>query len=62
MIEPTESFEPEALDAFVAAMREIHREAKENPELLHHAPHNTVVRRVDEVYAARNLKLTADME
>ncbi len=62
MIEPTESFEPEALDGFIAAMREIHREAQENPEALHHAPYNTFVRRVDEVRAARNPKLTADME
>ncbi len=62
MIEPTESFEPESLDAFITAMRDIYREAQENPALLHHAPYNTVVRRLDEVRAARNPKLTADME
>ena len=62
MIEPTESFEPEALDGFIAAMKAIYREAAENPRLLRQAPHNTFVKRVDEVHAARNLKLTADME
>ena len=62
MIEPTESFEPEALEGFIAAMRNIYAEAESDPDMLHHAPHNTFVKRVDEVSAARNLKLTADSE
>jgi len=62
MIEPTETFEPEALDGFIAALRKIHAEAQSDPDLLHHAPHHAYAKRVDEVYAARNLKLTADME
>lgn len=53
MIEPTETESKETLDAFINAMREIAREAEENPEVLHTAPHNTPVRRLDEVTAAR---------
>ncbi|MGC9369654.1 MAG: aminomethyl-transferring glycine dehydrogenase subunit GcvPB [Paracoccaceae bacterium] len=58
MIEPTESETKATLDAFVAAMREIAREARETPELLREAPHATPVRRLDEVRAARDLVLT----
>jgi glycine dehydrogenase subunit 2 len=53
MIEPTETESLETLDAFIEAMITIAKEAKENPELLKNAPHNTVVRRLDEVKAAR---------
>jgi glycine dehydrogenase subunit 2 len=53
MIEPTETESVETLDAFVAAMREIEREARENPGLLREAPHEAPVRRLDEVRAAR---------
>ncbi len=53
MIEPTESEPKESLDAFVAAIRQIHREARTDPELLHNAPHTTPVRRLDEARAAR---------
>ena len=54
MIEPTETESKETLDAFIEAMIKISEEAKENPQLLKEAPHNTPVRRVDEVLAARN--------
>jgi len=54
MIEPTETESLETLDAFVAAMREIEREARESPELLREAPHEAPVRRLDEVRAARH--------
>jgi len=54
MIEPTESPSPEEIEAFCEAMLAIAREAEENPELLHEAPHETPVRRVDEVEAARH--------
>jgi glycine dehydrogenase subunit 2 len=57
MIEPTETESKETLDAFAAAMKAIAKEARENPELLHHAPYNTPVRRCDEVKAARDLVL-----
>ncbi len=53
MIEPTESDGVDELDAFVSAMREIAREAREEPELVRGAPYGTPVRRLDEVRAAR---------
>lgn len=57
MIEPTESVGPEEIDAFCDAMSAIAKEAEETPELVTSAPHETPVRRVDEVQAARNLKV-----
>jgi glycine dehydrogenase subunit 2 len=54
MIEPTETEPKETLDAFCDALIAISKEAVENPDLLHSAPHNTPVRRLDEVSAARN--------
>jgi glycine dehydrogenase subunit 2 len=53
MIEPTESEGFAELDAFIAAMCEIAREARETPELVKGAPYSTPVRRLDEVRAAR---------
>ncbi len=53
MIEPTETEAKETLDAFVEAMLAIAREAAESPELLHEAPHDRPVRRLDEVRAAK---------
>ena len=57
MIEPTESVAPEEVEAFCDAMLAIAKETEENPELVRTAPHDTPVRRVDEVRAARNLKV-----
>ncbi len=57
MIEPTETESKEMLDAFCDAMQAIAREAHENPELLHGAPHTTPVGRLDEVQAAKQLVL-----
>lgn len=54
MIEPTETESKETLDGFIDAMIKISKEAKETPELVKSAPHNTIVRRLDEVKAARN--------
>jgi len=54
MIEPTETESKETLDAFIDAMIAISREVEKNPEILHSAPHDTPVRRLDEVAAARN--------
>lgn len=54
MVEPTESEDIRTLDAFVEAMEKIDRESREDPELVHQAPHTTVVRRPDETQAARN--------
>jgi glycine dehydrogenase subunit 2 len=53
MIEPTETESKETLDQFVADLTQIAGEARTNPELLHSAPHNTPVGRLDEVRAAR---------
>jgi glycine dehydrogenase subunit 2 len=53
MIEPTETESKETLDAFAEAMLRIADEAREQPDLLHDAPHETPVRRLDEVTAAR---------
>jgi len=54
MIEPTETESKETIDAFMDAMRKIAVEAKENPDFLRSAPHNTPIRRPDETTAARN--------
>ena len=54
MIEPTETEPKERLDAFVEAMRQIAREAAEEPDLVHGAPHTRPVGRLDEVGAAKN--------
>ena len=53
MIEPTETESRRTLDRFIEIMLQIAREAHEQPELLHEAPHTTPIRRVDEVAAAR---------
>ncbi len=53
MIEPTESEAKETLDAFCEAMLTIAREAAEDPEVLHDAPHSRPVKRLDEVRAAK---------
>ncbi|HQV27121.1 MAG TPA: aminomethyl-transferring glycine dehydrogenase subunit GcvPB [Thermoflexales bacterium] len=57
MIEPTETESIQTIDAYIAAMLEIAREAVETPELLKTAPHNAPMRRMDEVKAARDLVL-----
>jgi glycine dehydrogenase subunit 2 len=54
MVEPTESEAKETLDAFIDAMLAIVREAAEDPRLLHDAPHDRPVRRLDEVRAAKD--------
>jgi glycine dehydrogenase subunit 2 len=59
MIEPTETESLETLDAFADAMLKIAVEARENPDLLHEAPHNAPVGRCGEVRAAKQLILRA---
>ncbi|WP_028584141.1 aminomethyl-transferring glycine dehydrogenase subunit GcvPB [Desulfogranum mediterraneum] len=53
MIEPTETECKEEIDQFIAALKHIAQEAREQPELLRAAPQRTKVRRLDEVQAAR---------
>ena len=60
MIEPTETENKQTLDAFAEALKVIAREATDNPEILHTAPHTMPVGRLDEVRAARQLKLRGD--
>lgn len=57
MIEPTETESKETLDQFCDALIAIADEAAKNPELVHDAPHNTAMRRLDETRAARQPKL-----
>ena len=53
MIEPTETESKETLDGFIEVMQMIAEEARDNPELLHDAPHDTPNTRLDEATAAR---------
>jgi glycine dehydrogenase subunit 2 len=53
MIEPTETEPKERLDDFCEAMVAIAHEAAVNPDVLHEAPHNRPVGRLDEVKAAK---------
>jgi len=64
LIEPTESVGRQDLDAFIEAMKEIDREASENPQLVVDAPHSTRIGRLDEATAARKpvLRWKPDME
>lgn len=58
MIEPTETESMQTLDRFVAIVEKI---LGEDPETVRSAPHNTSVRRIDEVKAARDLLLSYKM-
>jgi len=53
MVEPTETESKETLDYFINAMMEINKEVESDPKNIKEAPHNTPVRRPDEVRAAR---------
>jgi glycine dehydrogenase subunit 2 len=53
MIEPTETESKETLDGFIETMLTIADEAENNPEIVQEAPHNTIVKRMDETTAAR---------
>ena len=57
MIEPTESEPKASLDQFVEAMLKIEQETRENPEVVKTAPHKTFRSRLDEVKAAKELRL-----
>lgn len=53
MIEPTENESKETIDGFIDVMREIAREAKEEPDTVKNAPNNAPIGRVDDVLAAK---------
>ena len=57
MIEPTETESKQTLDEFVETLINIFEESKANPEIVHDAPVNTSVKRLDEVMAARKPQL-----
>ena len=54
MIEPTETEDLATLDDFAQVMEQIHRELRDDPEVVTTAPHSTPVRRPDEARAARD--------
>jgi glycine dehydrogenase subunit 2 len=54
MVEPCETEPKEVMDDFINAMLEIYAQAEADAEVLHKAPHDTVIGRPDEVGAARN--------
>ncbi len=58
MIEPTETESKETLDEYVDILINIAQEAKKSPDIVTTAPHTTVVGRLNEARAARNLILT----
>lgn len=55
MIEPTETESKRTLDRFADVMLRIAEEAERDPDLLHGAPYDTPVRRLDEAGAVKNL-------
>ncbi|MFW6140831.1 MAG: aminomethyl-transferring glycine dehydrogenase subunit GcvPB [Acidobacteriota bacterium] len=57
MTEPTETESKADLDSFIDAMKQIAREAKDHPDVLRSAPHDSYVRRLDETKAAREPRL-----
>ena len=57
MIEPTETEDKDKLDSFVETMSELIELAKNNPADLHNAPITTPVGRLDEVKAAKDMRL-----
>lgn len=52
MIEPTETESRETLDKFIDVMKQIAREARETPDVVRNAPHNTPVVHPDDTEAA----------
>ena len=58
MIEPTENESKETLDGFISVMRQIAREAAEEPDTVKGAPHTTPIGRVDDVLAAKHPVVT----
>jgi glycine cleavage system P protein (glycine dehydrogenase) subunit 2 len=62
MIEPTETESKETLDRFAAILETVAREAKEDPQLLHDAPTQAPVRRLDQTQAAKNPVLSYPFE
>jgi len=62
MFEPTETERSDLLDFFAQVVFELLDEAEAKPEVAKSAPHNMAVSALDELGAARNLRLTWDMD
>jgi len=58
MIEPTENESKQTIDGFITVLRKIAQEAKDTPDVVKSAPHNTPIARVDDVLAAKHPILT----
>ena len=61
MLEPTETESRETLDQVAEIFRKVREDGVREPEKLHTAPHSTVIGRPDEVAAARNPILKAQL-
>jgi glycine dehydrogenase subunit 2 len=57
MIEPTETEDKKTLDYFIEVMEKINKEIEEDIEKVKNSPFTTSVRRLDEAYAVKNLKV-----
>ena len=60
MIEPTETEDLDTLDRFVEVIKELFELAESNPSALHEAPITTPVGRLDEVKAAKDMRLSCE--
>jgi glycine dehydrogenase subunit 2 len=58
MIEPTENESKDTIDGFINVLRQIAKEALEDPDLVKGAPHDAPISRVDDVLAAKHPILT----
>ena len=58
MIEPTETESKDTLDEFIKVMKKIALEARDNREMVRTAPHDTPIRRLDDVKAVKEPKFT----
>ena len=58
MIEPTENESLDTIDSFIDVMRQIAKEAAEEPDTVKNAPLRTPIGRVDDVLAAKHPILT----
>ena len=58
MIEPTETESKDTIDEFIKVMKQIAKEAAEDPEMVKTAPHKAPITRVDDVKAVKEPKLT----
>lgn len=57
LIEPTETESKETLDELIVALQTIYEEVINNPEIVKSAPHTLVVKRLDDIKAARELNV-----